>query len=134
MKSYGSATNFEIVQDFPEASGSTGSAIFTQHVANDNSGVALSLAYVLQGEQFQRQPALEVRVAAASAVAALAQDSSRGAQNQLNSSDPVYTSHMLHLLIHPSFTSTPHPDRLLVYPFENVHIHESLTFLKHALH
>jgi len=103
-------------------------------VANDNSGVALSLAYVLQGEQFQRQPALEVRVAAASAVAALAQDSSRGAQNQLNSSDPVYTSHMLHLLIHPSFTSTPHPDRLLVYPFENVHIHESLTFLKHALH
>lgn len=91
IKSNGSSTNFEIIRDFPEASGSTGSAFVVflgkqylfSSVAADDGSVPVSPAYVLQGEQFRRQWNLDVAVAAASAVAALAQASSRGAQNQV---------------------------------------------------
>jgi len=91
MISQGSSSNFEIVQDFPEASGSMGSASVTllgkQYllfpVRNTRAYIPISPAYALEGSLFQRESVMDVRVAAVSAVSALALENSRNSQNQL---------------------------------------------------
>jgi hypothetical protein len=90
MISQDSSSNFEIVQDFPEASGSMGSAsvnlLGKQYlffpVTNTSAFIPISPAYALEGSRFQRQSAMDVRVAAVSAVSALALENSRSSLNQ----------------------------------------------------
>jgi hypothetical protein len=91
LMSHGSPSNFQLSQDFPEASSSTGSASASFRgkqylfflVANVGTIAPISPAYVLQGESYQRKPSLDVRVFAASAIAALTHDYSRTNQNQV---------------------------------------------------
>lgn len=91
MISSGPSSNFQLLQDFADASGSTGSASASlggiQYlffaVANGGADVPISPAYVLQGQQYQRKSSLDVRVAAVSAVATLTHDYSRSDQNQV---------------------------------------------------
>jgi hypothetical protein len=91
MTSFGSPSKLEVFQDLIDASGSTGSAVAAflgkQYlffaIATGNMDVMISPAYILQEQRFHRLPVLDVRVASAFAVAALAFNYTQGVQNQV---------------------------------------------------